>query len=46
MTGLSKDTVKFLKDLKANNNRDWFQANKKTYEAVVKQPCRRGRRSA
>jgi len=39
MTGFSKDTVKFLKDLKVNNNRDWFQANKKIYEAVVKQPA-------
>ncbi|MGI9356142.1 MAG: DUF2461 domain-containing protein [Rhizobiaceae bacterium] len=39
MTGLSKDTIKFLKDLKANNNRDWFQANKKTYEAMVKSPA-------
>jgi len=39
MSGLSKDTIKFLKDLKANNNREWFQANKKTYEAVVKNPA-------
>ena len=39
MTGLSKDTINFLKDLKANNNRDWFQANRKTYEATVKQPA-------
>ena len=33
---LSKDTLQFLKDLKANNNRDWFLENKKRYEAVKK----------
>ena len=30
---LSKDTLQFLEDLKANNNRDWFLANKKRYDA-------------
>ena len=30
---LSKDTLQFLDDLKANNNRDWFLDNKKRYEA-------------
>lgn len=30
---LSKETLQFLEDLKANNNRDWFLANKKRYEA-------------
>jgi uncharacterized protein (TIGR02453 family) len=30
---LSKDTLQFLEDLKANNNRDWFLENKKRYEA-------------
>ncbi|WP_309640801.1 DUF2461 domain-containing protein [Flavobacterium sp.] len=30
---LSKDTLQFLEDLKANNNREWFLANKKRYEA-------------
>lgn len=29
---LSKDTLQFLDDLKANNNRDWFLENKKRYE--------------
>jgi uncharacterized protein (TIGR02453 family) len=29
---LSKDTLQFLEDLKANNNRDWFLENKKRYE--------------
>lgn len=28
----------FLAELKANNNRDWFQDNKKAYEAKVKNP--------
>ena len=30
---LSKETLLFLEDLKANNNRDWFLANKKRYES-------------
>lgn len=33
------DTVRFLNDLKVNNNRDWFQANKATFETVYKQPA-------
>jgi uncharacterized protein (TIGR02453 family) len=33
---LSKDTLQFLDDLKANNNRDWFLDNKKRYEAFKK----------
>lgn len=31
----------FLKALKANNNRAWFQANKQQYEAEVKEPMLR-----
>ncbi|MNF28526.1 hypothetical protein D3C85_72750 [compost metagenome] len=34
---LSKETLQFLDDLKANNNRDWFQDNKKRYEALKKE---------
>ncbi|AWA29952.1 TIGR02453 family protein [Flavobacterium magnum] len=30
---LAKESLQFLKDLKANNNRDWFLANKKRYDA-------------
>ncbi len=30
---------RFLRDLKKNNNRDWFQANKARYEADVKEPA-------
>ncbi|WP_418263763.1 DUF2461 domain-containing protein [Flavobacterium faecale] len=33
---LSKDSLQFLDDLKANNNRDWFIANKKRYEVFKK----------
>lgn len=33
---LSKDTLQFLDDLKANNNREWFLENKKRYEAFKK----------
>ena len=33
---LLKDTLQFLDDLKANNNRDWFLDNKKRYEAFKK----------
>ena len=28
----------FFRDLKKNNNRDWFQANKDRYEMDVKEP--------
>lgn len=33
---ITKDTLQFLEDLKANNNRDWFLANKKRYDIVKK----------
>lgn len=33
---LSKDTLQFLEDLKANNNREWFLENKKRYETFKK----------
>ncbi|RTZ01279.1 DUF2461 domain-containing protein [Flavobacterium sp. RSP49] len=33
---LSKETLQFLDDLKANNNRDWFLENKKRYERFKK----------
>ncbi|HEY1077184.1 MAG TPA: DUF2461 domain-containing protein [Fontimonas sp.] len=32
---------KFLRELKKNNSRDWFLANKARYEADVRQPCQR-----
>ena len=33
---LTKDSLQFLDDLKKNNNRDWFQDNKKRYEIFKK----------
>ena len=36
MTSISKTTLDFLKDLKANNNRDWFTENKPTFEKEQK----------
>jgi len=33
---LKKDSLQFLEDLKANNNRDWFLDNKKRYEVFKK----------
>ena len=32
------DLFEFLRDLQANNNREWFQANKGRYEQQVKEP--------
>lgn len=33
---LTKESLQFLDDLKKNNNRDWFQENKKRYEIFKK----------
>lgn len=35
------DTFRFLKDLKKNNDREWFAANKKRYEEHLKDPALR-----
>lgn len=35
---LTSDFLQFLYDLSQNNNRDWFEKNKKRYEASVKKP--------
>lgn len=32
------EALRFLEDLKANNTKDWFTANKATYEAHIKEP--------
>lgn len=32
-------TFKFIRDLRANNNRDWFKANKDRYDGLVKEPA-------
>ncbi len=37
-TYFTPDTLAFLAQLKDNNNREWFAANKQRYEASVKQP--------
>lgn len=34
--GLDKSTITFIADLRRNNQRDWFQANKARYEAARK----------
>lgn len=35
---LTSDSLQFLYDLSQNNNRDWFEKNKKRYETVLKKP--------
>lgn len=35
---LSSSALQFLYDLSQNNNRDWFEKNKKRFEAEVKKP--------
>lgn len=34
-----KDFFAFFKELSANNNRDWFNANKPRYESSIADPC-------
>ena len=31
----NEETIAFLRELKANNNRDWFKENKPRYEELV-----------
>ncbi len=38
-SGFPKQTMVFLKDLAANNNREWFQTNKTRYEAAILEPA-------
>ena len=38
MVYFSKDLIKFLKELKKNNNREWFNENKNRYVKSVKEP--------
>jgi uncharacterized protein (TIGR02453 family) len=35
---ITRDLFKFLDELKANNNREWFLANKQRYEELVRDP--------
>ena len=37
MTQVPKHTFSFLKRLKANNNRDWFEAHKADFKALEKE---------
>lgn len=38
MTYFEPDFISFFKELAANNHKEWFDANKKRYEKVVKAP--------
>jgi uncharacterized protein (TIGR02453 family) len=38
-TFIHKSTIKFLKDLSENNNRDWFNANKSKYMDAYQNMC-------
>lgn len=38
---ITPDLFQFFRELKANNNRDWFQANKPRYEGQVREPLLR-----
>jgi len=38
--GFSKETVKFFRELKRNNNTKWFEAHRKDYEAFVMNPAK------
>ncbi len=38
LTVFSKETLQFLRSLKRNNNREWFQKHRCNYEQHVKQP--------
>ncbi len=37
--GFPEDSSRFLAELKANNNREWFAENKQRYETSLKQPA-------
>jgi uncharacterized protein (TIGR02453 family) len=38
--GFSKETLRFFKDLKKNNSKKWFEAQKQDYENYVMQPAK------
>ena len=38
MSYFTKETTEFLLNLRENNKREWFHANKKVYEKHVKNP--------
>ena len=37
--GFSPEALKFLSEIAHNNNREWFQSNKKRYQEVLQQPA-------
>ena len=39
-TGFTPETILFLKELKANNDREWFNGHKQVYQAALLQPFR------
>lgn len=39
--GFTRDAFSFWKRLEKNNNRDWFQAHRDTYERAVREPMQR-----
>jgi uncharacterized protein (TIGR02453 family) len=39
-TGFSKKTLPFLKAIRANNNKEWFDAHKSEYEELILNPSR------
>ena len=39
MTGFTEDTFVFLSDLKSNNSRDWFEANRDRYDSHWRAPA-------
>jgi uncharacterized protein (TIGR02453 family) len=38
MMGFSRDALRFLADLEANNDREWFQPRKDRYEELLRRP--------
>lgn len=41
MAYFTRDTLRFLVELEAHNDRAWFAANKERYDALVKEPATR-----
>ena len=39
-TGFPREATEFFRDLARNNNREWFQANKETYERACRDPLK------
>ena len=39
-SGFPKETIKFLQDLKKNNDKSWFNRNKKNYELYFLEPAK------